>query len=513
MAKPNENLARSLEVLKAINKNVIKSAELTRTHRERLKNAGFLREVMQGWFIQTSPIEKPGESVCWYANYWEFISRYLEERLGNDYVLSAESSLRSQLGSMIPDQISVVTTRNVNQVIKLPLGSSIAIYRSNITVDAITHNGIRMMPIPAVLTQVPATFFESYPIDAEIALKSIRDPSEVLTYLLNEGKSSVAGRLAGAYRFIGLPEFSDAILSRMMIAGGWKIQEDNPFTTQAPSIKKSRITSPHAERISGLWSTLRDDVLSMKPILNISENRGVETVLAEIDDIYTHDAYNSLSIEGYQVTLELIERVRNGDYDFNKNASDAEQRNAMAAKGYFEAFKLVKQSVSDIIKGEPESKVIASRRHEWFASLFSSAVQAGIIKPSNLAGYRSLPVYIRGSKHVPPHRDHVADCMDALNECMTNEPDNFVRGVLGHFFFVYIHPYMDGNGRTARFMMNCTFASSGLKWTVISEERRAEYFAALECASVHQDIKPFAEFVSSEMQADKRPENAKRRRP
>ena len=36
-----------------------------------------------------------------------------------------------------------------------------------------------------------------------------------------------------------------------------------------------------------------------------------------------------------------------------------------------------------------------------------------------------------------------------------------VRAVLGHFFFVYIHPYMDGNGRMGRFVLNAMLASGG----------------------------------------------------
>ena len=71
-----------------------------------------------------------------------------------------------------------------------------------------------------------------------------------------------------------------------------------------------------------------------------------------------------------------------------------------------------------------------------------------------------------------------------------------VRVVLGHFVFVYIHPYMDGNGRMARFLMNVMMAAGGYPWTVIPLSARNIYMGALEKASVGEDIVPFAEFLA-----------------
>jgi Fic family protein len=68
--------------------------------------------------------------------------------------------------------------------------------------------------------------------------------------------------------------------------------------------------------------------------------------------------------------------------------------------------------------------------------------------------------------------------------------------VLGYFVFVFIHPYMDGNGRIGRFLMNTMLASGGYRWTVITVEQRKVYMTALEKASAEQNIKPFAEFLS-----------------
>ena len=62
--------------------------------------------------------------------------------------------------------------------------------------------------------------------------------------------------------------------------------------------------------------------------------------------------------------------------------------------------------------------------------------------------------------------------------------------------FVYIHPYTDGNGRVGRFLMNVMLAAGGYPWTVIPVERRDAYMAALEDASVRQDIGPFTDFLA-----------------
>jgi Fic family protein len=85
--------------------------------------------------------------------------------------------------------------------------------------------------------------------------------------------------------------------------------------------------------------------------------------------------------------------------------------------------------------------------------------------------------------------------MPAFFDLLEEEPEPWVRVVLGHFIFVYIHPYMDGNGRIGRFLMNVMLAAGGYRWTVIPVEKRNEYMDALEKASVKQDIVPFANFL------------------
>jgi len=170
--------------------------------------------------------------------------------------------------------------------------------------------------------------------------------------------------------------------------------------------------------------------------------------------------------------------------------------NAMAAKGYWGAFQRVKRSLERVLAGENPGTVADEDHGDWYRELFAPAVTAGLMRPADLAGYRNGPVYIRNSRHVPPRREAVWELMPAFFELLAAEDNPAARIVLGHFFLVYIHPYTDGNGRIGRFLMNVMLAAGGYPWTVVPLERRDAYMAALEKASVRQNIVPFADFLA-----------------
>jgi Fic family protein len=86
--------------------------------------------------------------------------------------------------------------------------------------------------------------------------------------------------------------------------------------------------------------------------------------------------------------------------------------------------------------------------------------------------------------------------MPVFFDLLEKESHTGVRAVLGHWLFGYIHPYPDGNGRLARFLMNVMLASGGYLWTIIRVKDRDGYLAALERASIDMDIKPFAQFMA-----------------
>lgn len=93
--------------------------------------------------------------------------------------------------------------------------------------------------------------------------------------------------------------------------------------------------------------------------------------LKKTESIYQHDAYHSLSMEGYEVTPELIMQVRSGQWDPDAGRPDMEQRNAMAAKGYANAFSIVCESIRKIFDGNVAGGIVKQYLHDWYQTLFS----------------------------------------------------------------------------------------------------------------------------------------------
>ena len=500
MAKPAEKLAESLKVLQAIQSKgivAIKSEDLSRTHKDRLIANGFIREVIRGWYIAVNPEENKGNSTSWFTSYWGFCSKFLEDRYGDDYCISAEQSLLLHSGNeVVPNQMIVRSVKGKNNNTSLLFNTSLFCMKSPLSeLEGVeVKNGLRILNLSSSIIYCSPTIFVSNPIDVRTALSMINDASEILGLLLDGGHSLKAGRIVGAFRNIGNSKIADEILKTMKSAG-YDVRETDPFEQKTAIPLNSRERSPYCNRIRLMWVEMRDEVIKAfpKPLnINLIDKA---TFLKNIDDIYVTDAYHSLSIEKYKVTPELIEKVKSGKWNLGDNEEDKKHRDAMAARGYWLAFNSVKNSIEKIIDGGDLGKILSEEHSDWFRELFSPSVTSGILKPSDLAGYRRHQVYIGQSQHVPVNVDAVRDVMPILFELISEEPEASVRAVLGHFIFVYIHPYMDGNGRMGRFLMNALLASGGYKWMVIPVQKRDEYMNSLEMASVKQDIAPFAKFI------------------
>ena len=516
MPPPNRKLADSLQQLERIQERgarVLRGSDLTRTHRERLIAAGFVEEVIKGWYLAARP-GAPGAAgspshatAAWFAGMRDFVAGYCDARFGEGWHLGPEQSLLLRSGERtLPRQLQIWTPRGNNQLIALPQDCSLFIYRAPAalpnTAEA-DERGLRLVALADALVAVSASFFAQQPLAAGICLGMVDDTAPLLARLLDGSRSVVAGRLAGAFRAMGRGDFADSIVATMRSAG-CTVQESSPFEAPQPSLTAGRPESPYVQRLRRTWAAMRDNVIAAFPEPGPPPTQ-LEKTLRDIDDRYIADAYHSLSIEGYRVTAALVEKVRSGIWD--PEGADQQQRDAMAAKGYFDAHERVKDTIAQLMQvrmQQPRSRKRGARKPQrvrdalgaWYLALFSPSVQAGLLQASDLAGWRNDQVFIRGALHVPPSKEAVRDCMPVLFELIENEPHPAVRAVLGHFLLVYIHPYMDGNGRLARFLMNAMLVSGGYVWTVIPIERRTAYMLALERASSYADIEPFAKLVA-----------------
>ena len=501
MTTPQEKLAEALKALKSYQDKglqAISASALNRSHREHLLRAGFLRQVVRGWYVPSRPDERPGDTTPWYASMREFVAGYCNERFKQAWHLNPDHSLLLHSGERtLPKQLQIWATGGNNQQLALPHGCSLFIYRASVLLPASAEadaGGIRLVELPHALVAAAPAFFTQNRIAAQVALALVPDASAVLRVLLAGGHAVAAGRLAGAFRAIGRADISDDILGAMRGAG-YTITEANPFEPVLPTaMPGDRTESPYVLRMRLMWVKMREIVIRTFP-QSEGKPKDIDKLMEEVDARYVTDAYHSLSIEGYRVSAGLIEKVRDGRWNPDDDAGDRETRDTMAARGYYETHNLIKEDITRILNGDNPGTVFRKGLSRWYQALFSPSVQAGILRPEDLAGYRNNQVYIRGALHVPVSHDAVRDCMPALFELMEAEEVASVRAVLGHLIFVYIHPYMDGNGRLARFLMNAMLVPAGYVWTVIPVERRTDYMNALEQASSFDNIEPFATLV------------------
>lgn len=501
MATIQEKLAESLKELKKLQNHagvaIVKSSDLTRTHLQRLVHNGFLEEVMKGWYISSRPDIMQGDTTNWFTSYWHFVSYYANISFGDDWSLSADQSLAIYSGNRTaPVQLIIRVDKDSNNSVQLLHNTSILYFKASLAshINKDSDFNLNLYSLEEALIECSPDFFKLDSISARTCLSMVGDVGDILKILLEKGQTTKAGRLAGAFRNIGNKAAADEIVGTMKSLG-YDIREEDPFEQQS-MFEYSRVSSPYIARLKLMWSKMRPMVIDNFPATS-HRHTDIESCLLSIDTQYQQDAYHSLSIEGYQVTDELIRKVERGDWQPDSNVEDAELRNTMAARGYWQAFQSVKLSIEKILAGVNPGEVAEAEHRVWYRELYAPAVMVGLIKPADLAGYRNNQVYIRGSKHIPLSADAVRYIMPLLFELLKEEPDARVRAVLGHFFLGYIHPYSDGNGRIARFLMNSMLISGGYNWVVIPVERRQEYMQVLEEASVRENIVPFTQFLAS----------------
>jgi hypothetical protein len=239
--------------------------------------------------------------------------------------------------------------------------------------DLMTRDGLNLFSPVASLVRVGESFFARNSVESQVVLASLRDATDLLRLLLNGGHSAKAGYLAGALRETGRAPLADEIMAAMSGAG-YDVRERNPFEAGQVFAAPRQAAAPIVGRIAMLWESMRGGVIENFPKApGLPKDKGA--YLHFIDEIYKSDAYHSLSIEGYSVTPALIERVRQGDWDPDHHEDDRKSRDTLAARRYWQAFQLVKQSVEKVIRGENSGA--RARRAQGLVSRAVPALRCG----------------------------------------------------------------------------------------------------------------------------------------
>lgn len=209
----------------------------------------------------------------------------------------------------------------------------------------------------------------------------------------------------------------------------------------------------------------------------------VERLTEEFVVEYT---YNSNAIEGNTLTLRETDMVLRGLTIGQKPLKDH-----MEAIGHKEAFDLVRDLVKD---QEPLSERVI--KHIHYLVLADKKDDCGV--------YRRVPVRIMGAKHEPAQPYLIKPKMEQLLEFYNNSKEHIIpRLARFHIEFEGIHPFIDGNGRTGRLLVNLELMKAGYPPIDIKFTDRISYYNAFDEYHVKHNLgameKLFAGYVNDRL--------------
>ena len=120
------------------------------------------------------------------------------------------------------------------------------------------------------------------------------------------------------------------------------------------------------------------------------------------------------------------------------------------------------------------------------------------IDDKNVGRYRTENVMIKGAVHVPPDYLKVPELMEKLivNYHSWSSYHPIIRAALLHGELVKIHPFVDGNGRTSRLLMNLDLMNHGFNPVIIKKEDRLKYYEALDKAHTTGNYTDFIKLIT-----------------
>lgn len=200
-------------------------------------------------------------------------------------------------------------------------------------------------------------------------------------------------------------------------------------------------------------------------------------------------AHNSTAIEGNTLTLMETKVVLEDGIAIGGKSL----REIYEVVNHKKAYRYVKDCIS---KGLALDENIVKDIH---ALLMENILIGGI--------YRREEVVISGASHTPPAGNEMyAQIKDFYAELsQKSELGGIELAAWTHAEFVRIHPFLDGNGRTARLLMNYQLMAKGFLPISVAKEDRLAYYNALDQFAVHGELKNFADMIATleEKQLDK----------
>ena len=195
-----------------------------------------------------------------------------------------------------------------------------------------------------------------------------------------------------------------------------------------------------------------------------------------------HYTYDSNAIEGNTLTLMETKVVLEGITIGGKTLKEH-----IEVINHAEAINFIE----DLVKNkEPLSEYQIKSIHHLILKA---------IDDKNAGVYRNTEVYISGARHILPSYIHVPIEMDSFMKWYQNESVKLhpvIRASRIHINFVGIHPFIDGNGRTSRLLMNLELLKAKLPSINIKSDRKAQYYEALDKAHCDKHFDDFDRLVA-----------------
>jgi Fic family protein len=214
------------------------------------------------------------------------------------------------------------------------------------------------------------------------------------------------------------------------------------------------------------------------------------TLQASAEEVKAYDAYHSTTMEGYRISREISDAIVRGEPLPGGPQNQETLQAAMAIQGYTIAFGEV------LLRAQKHALVDTDLILDLYEALFRPSVDAGITDSAALRGWRNSSVSLRGWRYVPPNPKKIRDLIGGLERFAARKDlSPIARALLVHLEFVTIHPFLDGNGRLGRLLMNQVLLSAGLPWVTIRSDERMPFFKAIEQAQVDGDATTFIRFV------------------